>query len=214
MDTPFQHHYVRTASLLICALVLGTLAGCRSSNVSSNVKKAEDDMAVGLYQEAIPLLEQEIIANPTNAEAFVLLGKCNLAVGEIPDAETCFRRAKQLDANLGKDVDRELARCEVAANDTQKVATDLVNLRTALRQFEVHCGRYPTTKEGLASLVQGGNITGWKGPYIVNDVPIDPWGNPYVYRCPGQHNTDGFDLYSFGPDMKDGTADDIISRQE
>ena len=37
----------------------------------------------------------------------------------------------------------------------------------------------------------------------------DPWGNPYVYVCPGTHNTDGYDLHSFGPDGQDGTEDDI-----
>jgi len=37
----------------------------------------------------------------------------------------------------------------------------------------------------------------------------DPWGNPYIYVCPGTHNTDSYDLHSFGPDGQDGTEDDI-----
>ncbi len=89
-------------------------------------------------------------------------------------------------------------------------ATDIANLSTALRMFEVDCSRYPTTEEGLAGLIQGGNIKGWKRPYLEkNYVPKDPWGNAYVYRCPGQHNADGFDLYSYGPDGQDGGGDDI-----
>ena len=39
-------------------------------------------------------------------------------------------------------------------------------------------------------------------------MPKDPWGNAYVYRCPGQHNTDGYDLYSLGADGQDGGGDD------
>jgi general secretion pathway protein G len=66
--------------------------------------------------------------------------------------------------------------------------TDISNLDTAFDAFEVDTGRYPTVKR-----------------LVLND----PWGNPYVYRCPGQHNTSGYDLYSFGPDGQEGGGDDI-----
>ena len=49
----------------------------------------------------------------------------------------------------------------------------------------------------------------WKGPYVKRAVPQDPWGNPYVYRQPGRHNTNGYDLHSYGPDGRDGGGDDI-----
>jgi hypothetical protein len=39
----------------------------------------------------------------------------------------------------------------------------------------------------------------------------DPWGTPYVFRCPGTQDTDGVDVISWGPDKADGTADDIRS---
>ena len=39
--------------------------------------------------------------------------------------------------------------------------------------------------------------------------PLDPWGEPLVYRCPGTASGDGFDLLSTGPDRRAGTADDI-----
>jgi general secretion pathway protein G len=88
--------------------------------------------------------------------------------------------------------------------------TDISNLQVALDAFEVDCGRYPTNEEGLRAIVeQPANATDWRGPYISRGVPKDPWGNPYVYRQPGQHNTTGYDLYSFGPDGQESTADDI-----
>jgi general secretion pathway protein G len=50
----------------------------------------------------------------------------------------------------------------------------------------------------------------WHGPYIEgNNVPIDPWGEPYQYEYPGKHNKAGYDLWSKGPDKQSGTADDI-----
>jgi len=89
-------------------------------------------------------------------------------------------------------------------------ATDISYIELALDIFEVDCGRYPTTEEGLKALVeQPSNADGWHDPYIKRGVPSDPWGNAYLYRCPGQHNPSGYDLYSFGPDGQDGGGDDI-----
>ena len=79
----------------------------------------------------------------------------------------------------------------------------------ALDRFEIDNGRYPNSNEGLDALViapQGS--TSWKGPYLKKpEVPKDAWGQAYQYQFPGQHNPDGFDLYSMGPDMREGTDD-------
>ncbi len=89
--------------------------------------------------------------------------------------------------------------------------TDISNVSMALDAFEIDCGRYPTTEEGLGALIQQpGDLTDWKGPYLKkNHVPVDPWKTPYVYRFPGQHNQRGYDLYSYGPNQQDGGGDDI-----
>jgi general secretion pathway protein G len=81
------------------------------------------------------------------------------------------------------------------------------NFKTALSAFEIDCGRFPTTDEGLnALIVQPSNAKGWTHAYLdALTVPNDPWGNPYVYRCPGTHRTDSYDLYSTGADGADGT---------
>ena len=91
-----------------------------------------------------------------------------------------------------------------------RAQSDIASLGVALGAFEVDNGRYPTSAEGLGALsVQPGGLTNWKGPYIERPVVNDPWGNPYVYVCPGTHNTDGYDLHSFGPDGQDGAEDNI-----
>jgi general secretion pathway protein G len=90
--------------------------------------------------------------------------------------------------------------------------TDIASLEVALDAFEVDNGRFPTTEEGLAALVQQpSGLQNWQGPYIRRGVPKDPWGNPYIYRFPGQHNRNGFDLYSMGPDGREGGGDDIVN---
>ena len=88
--------------------------------------------------------------------------------------------------------------------------TDIANLEVLLDSFEVDTGRTPTTEEGLGALLEApAGVTGWHGPYLKRGMPKDPWGNAYVYKCPGEQNTNGYDLSSYGPDGKDGGGDDI-----
>jgi general secretion pathway protein G len=85
---------------------------------------------------------------------------------------------------------------------------------SALDLFYLDTGRYPSSSEGLGALVQRpGSIAAWNGPYVKGGtIPNDPWGNPYVYRSPGQHGT--YDLISYGSDGQEGgtgAAADITS---
>jgi len=86
---------------------------------------------------------------------------------------------------------------------------------TALDVYEADNGTYPSTAQGLDALrVQPSSAPEpkhWKGPYLKGDVPLDPWGNPYAYRSPGNMNATGYDLSSSGPDGREGTEDDITN---
>jgi general secretion pathway protein G len=85
---------------------------------------------------------------------------------------------------------------------------DIAAFDVALDAYEIDNSRFPSSEEGLTALVQApSSATAWKGPYIKRAVTNDPWGNPYVYRAPGQHNPTGYDLYSYGPDGREGTDD-------
>lgn len=87
--------------------------------------------------------------------------------------------------------------------------TDCSNLGRALDYFEADNQYYPSTAEGLDVLVnQPRDANNWKGPYV-KEVPLDPWGNAYVYEYPGKKVANGFDLYSVGRDGKVGGGDDI-----
>lgn len=88
------------------------------------------------------------------------------------------------------------------------------SLEVPLTSYKIAMGGYPTTEEGLQALVTApaSGAERWRGPYIKTDggkLPVDPWGSAYLYRYPGTHNPDRYDLWSTGPDRKDGTADDI-----
>jgi len=87
------------------------------------------------------------------------------------------------------------------------------NISVALDLYELDNGRYPTTEEGLGSLIlRPSSDIKWKGPYIKKE-PLDPWGRKYIYRSPGDYNPD-YDLYSYGPDGAEGGEDDIVNWEE
>ena len=85
---------------------------------------------------------------------------------------------------------------------------------TALDAYEVDMGSYPQGRSGLNALLQQPREgTGWRGPYLQKEIPLDPWGNAYIYESPGKHNPSGYDLSSPGPDGRAGNEDDITNWQ-
>jgi general secretion pathway protein G len=96
----------------------------------------------------------------------------------------------------------------------QKTAkAQIALIGSALDEFRLDNGRYPTTSEGLAALrVKPEGAKNWAGPYLPKAVPKDPWGNEYVYSSPGEHGD--YDLMSYGLDGEPGGEDenrDIVS---
>lgn len=88
----------------------------------------------------------------------------------------------------------------------QRVTSDIQAIAMQLRTYEMLNYRMPTTEQGLRALVQPPSSDPkpihWKK--LMESVPIDPWGNEYIYRNPGKYKPDGYDLYSLGAQGKDG----------
>jgi general secretion pathway protein G len=92
-----------------------------------------------------------------------------------------------------------------------KARLDIVSLETALKLYKLDSGMYPGTEQGLQALVAQPE-TGilpkkWrKGGYLEkNRIPKDPWGNEYIYLCPGVYGD--FDIISYGADGVSGGED-------
>lgn len=84
---------------------------------------------------------------------------------------------------------------------------------SALDEFRLDNGRYPTTTEGLEALrTKPEDTKNWAGPYLPKAIPQDPWGNEYIYTSPGEHGP--YDLTSYGLDGEPGGEEenkDIVS---
>jgi general secretion pathway protein G len=89
----------------------------------------------------------------------------------------------------------------------QTAKTQIKMLKGALETVRLDIGRFPTAEEGLSVLrnpPKDENLKAfWKGPYLDEETPLDPWNRPYQYAVPG---SDGqpFALYSFGADGQAG----------
>lgn len=85
---------------------------------------------------------------------------------------------------------------------------------TALGTYKLDTGLFPTTEQGLQALrSKPAGLNMWQGPYLPQDIPVDPWGRPYIYKFPGEHG-DEPDVISYGADGQpggEGINADIVS---
>lgn len=97
---------------------------------------------------------------------------------------------------------------QLAGSKVKTAALQIGELSSALDLYRLEVGRYPSTDQGLEALIkQPSGVDNWNGPYLKKSVVrLDPWGNPYTYRYPGEHAE--FDLYSYGADNKEGGEDE------
>lgn len=81
-----------------------------------------------------------------------------------------------------------------------KVKQNLRSIEGALAIFRDDLNRYPTTEEGLTVLLETSDDQAWNGPYIREEILIDPWGVPYLYEASEQN----YQIMTFGADRKRG----------
>ena len=90
----------------------------------------------------------------------------------------------------------------------QSVASaQIEHFMTALDSYFLDIGKFPTPQQGLAALrTRQEGESKWNGPYLKKDIPVDPWGSPFVYRSPGRNG--GYEILSYGADSKEGGEGD------
>lgn len=105
---------------------------------------------------------------------------------------------------------RILGRVSEAKGATARTQIELLGL--GLDSYRLDNGAYPTTEQGLAALnekpARDPVPLNWRGPYLRKAVPLDPWGRPYLYRCPGEQNPSGYDILTLGRDGQPGGSDE------
>ncbi len=87
---------------------------------------------------------------------------------------------------------------------TDAANAQIQNISSILDLYRLEVGSYPSEADGLDALVeQPGGTTRWNGPYVKQrESLIDPWGQQYQYRMPGEYAD--YDLYTLGADQSEG----------
>ena len=112
-------------------------------------------------------------------------------------------------ALVGVNVRGQMDRAKV---DTARAQID--RLEGALEFYRMDNSLYPTTEQGLNALINRPSSPPEPRRYQTDgylqkrSLPNDPWGQPYQYRSPGEHNPRSFDLWSYGSDGSPGGSDD------
>jgi len=103
---------------------------------------------------------------------------------------------------------------QVGKSEVQVARAQIDALEKALDQYRLDMRRYPSTEQGLQALMaRPAGEASWNGPYLRKAVPLDPWGNPYVYR--NATGGDSVEILSYGRDGRPGGSEldaDIANR--
>ena len=97
---------------------------------------------------------------------------------------------------------------QLGKSEVKTAKAQIDSFQTALNIYRLDMGHFPSQKSGLQGLITPPEkgAAHWKGPYLAKGIPLDPWGQPYQYRIPGEHGE--YDLFSYGKDQKPGGTGD------
>jgi general secretion pathway protein G len=87
----------------------------------------------------------------------------------------------------------------LSSSERKIAAAQMSAFETALDTYRLDVGRYPSALEELVT----SEVPRWDGPYLPKKLPLDPWGNPYVYKVPGENGAP-YTILSLGADGKEG----------
>ncbi|MBN8555987.1 MAG: type II secretion system major pseudopilin GspG [Deltaproteobacteria bacterium] len=105
----------------------------------------------------------------------------------------------------------------IAKGKTEAAKVEIASLEQALNSFNLDCGFFPSTEQGLDALIHPPTVGrpcknyDAEGYLKKKSIPEDPFKQNYVYVSPGKHNPSSYDLYSIGSDNLDATEDDITN---
>jgi len=92
-----------------------------------------------------------------------------------------------------------------------RAVAEIGAFNSALDLFKEENGFFPAGSNGLSGLLVKPTNASTDWHQYMDNIPLDPWGRPYLYVFPGKHRPNSFDLSSAGPDGIPGTADDIAN---
>lgn len=92
---------------------------------------------------------------------------------------------------------------QIGKSEIKVARAQMVAFEQAIEQYKLDTGHFPSSEQGLKVLeIKPENEKRWDGPYLKKKLPLDPWGNAYIYSSPGEHGD--YDIFSYGNDGRSG----------
>lgn len=96
---------------------------------------------------------------------------------------------------------------QLGKSEAKTARAQIEGIAKAVDLYRLDTGKFPSSEQGLGVLTaRPTNEAKWNGPYLQKEVPLDPWGRPYVYKSPGEHGD--YDIASLGKDGAPGGEDE------
>lgn len=96
---------------------------------------------------------------------------------------------------------------QLGKSEAKTARAQIEGIAKAVDLYRLDTGKFPSSEQGLGVLTaRPANEAKWNGPYLQKEVPLDPWGRPYVYKSPGEHGD--YDIASLGKDGAPGGEDE------
>lgn len=106
---------------------------------------------------------------------------------------------------------------QFSSSKPKTARVQIEGLVSALDLYRLDTGRYPSSSQGLAALInEPAGVRNWNGPYLrKSTIPKDPWDSDYEYAYPGRKaEVEVFSLGSDGRPGGEGDAADINSWEQ
>lgn len=189
---------------LILVLIIFSMSACSKNRVNMD---AYNRINIGMSSEAIT----KILGKGTELSRSELAGHTTVMYQWTrSDGGNIFVTFQ--DGKVISKAQYGLGKMQLESTKMDVATTSIQSFEAALDHYAIDVGNYPSTKEGLLSLwTKPNDADGWDGPYIQKPIFLDPWKNPYIYRYPSDRLGYEYEIFSMGPDGKEGTEDDITS---
>jgi len=93
---------------------------------------------------------------------------------------------------------------QLSKGETRAARSQAYEIAKQIDLYRLEFGNYPSQSEGFDALINPPS-----GEPLMDEVPIDPWGNEFIYIYPGEKNRNKPDVRSKGPDGEENTEDDV-----
>ncbi len=186
------------------------LAGLFASALANGVRSPSDPsrepgLVLPLYHDLLASAQPSILLSRIQGDDLVVVGDCDRSVMANATAMLGGPMSLLFGAGLAASAFVPSVVKELSVSQESRAMADIVIIEEAISRYAIeHGGKYPDSLERLVTPDENGHT------YLdLEEVPLDPWGNPYQYEPPGEHRSTPR-VFTLGSDgLRDADIEDF-----